>query len=92
MCYNPCDNTLTAATVAVTTGRWNGATAVYRKEEYGIKRIFLQISNDTQPVVRNVYDGGSGSIVTWAVQYRAMSKSAPEFLVAHATSKCVQFL
>ncbi len=61
---------------------------MYLKGEYGNKRrIFLQISNDTLPVVRATMAAVGISLHGL---YRAMSKSASEFLVAHVTSKCVR--
>jgi hypothetical protein len=52
LCYSPCDDTPTAATVAVTTG---GVYRYIRVPQVGVRkqnRLFLQISSDTPPVVR----------------------------------------
>jgi hypothetical protein len=46
--YSPCDDTPTAATVAVTTGGVSLRAFTARKQ----KRKFFQISKDTAPVIK----------------------------------------
>jgi hypothetical protein len=71
LCYNPCHNTPTAFTVA--NDRKNSATALYRKGEYEKKRKFCKLVTILN-LSLELYGGGSGSIVTWAVAAQCHNK------------------